>query len=218
MGFPGKFYSRNLTPANLKDWTDGEIFRAITSGVDKDGKALFPVMPYTYYSKADKQDIYDIIAYLRTLPLIENKVPLSEASFPMNFIENTIPSKPAFVQRPEKSDVIKYGGYLVKMAGCVECHTETKQGQIVPEKAFAGGRVFEMPDGVLRSANITPDQETGIGQWTEGAFINRFKAYKNISALPEMEKGQVNTVMPWADVCRHGHHGFRGRICLFKNH
>src|SRR5690606_12990955 len=38
MGFPGKFYSKNLTPAHLGEWTDGEIFRAITSGVDKNGK------------------------------------------------------------------------------------------------------------------------------------------------------------------------------------
>lgn len=68
LGFPGEFYSRNLTPANLRGWTDGEIFRAITAGVNKEGEALFPVMPYRNYSKMDKEDIYDIIAYLRTLP------------------------------------------------------------------------------------------------------------------------------------------------------
>ena len=46
MGFPGAFYSRNITPAGVGDWTDGELFRAITTGVSRDGSALFPVMPY----------------------------------------------------------------------------------------------------------------------------------------------------------------------------
>jgi len=45
MGFPGVFYSRNLTPFALNKWTDGELFRAITTGVSKDGSALFPMMP-----------------------------------------------------------------------------------------------------------------------------------------------------------------------------
>ena len=45
MNFPGTFYSRNVTPFGLKDWTDGEIYRAITSGVSKDGHPFFPVMP-----------------------------------------------------------------------------------------------------------------------------------------------------------------------------
>jgi len=44
MGFPGDFYTSNLTPVSLASWTDGEIFREITTGVSKDGHALFPMM------------------------------------------------------------------------------------------------------------------------------------------------------------------------------
>src|ERR1035437_9435534 len=44
-GFPGAYVSKNITPFSLGKWTDGEIFRAITCGVNKDGKALFPIMP-----------------------------------------------------------------------------------------------------------------------------------------------------------------------------
>lgn len=51
MNFPGRFVAKNITPFNLKDWSDGDIYRAITSGVDKDGHVLFPVMPYLYYNK-----------------------------------------------------------------------------------------------------------------------------------------------------------------------
>jgi mono/diheme cytochrome c family protein len=197
MGFPGVFYSKNITPANLKDWTDGEIFRAITTGVDKDGNALFPVMPYHNYGKMDKEDIYDIIAYLRSLAPIENKTPDHQVDFPMNFILNTIPVKAEFVQKPPKSDTLKYGAYLTNATACMECHTQVDKGQIIPKLAFGGGRVFEMPNGKVSSANITPDPGTGIGGWTAEQFVARFKAYSVPGNIPKMTAGQVNTIMPW---------------------
>ena len=46
VGLPGSITSPNITPHNLGDWTDGEIIRAITAGVSKDGTALFPMMPF----------------------------------------------------------------------------------------------------------------------------------------------------------------------------
>ena len=63
---------------------------------------------------------------------------------------------------------------------------------------FAGGREFLLPNGkIVRSANITPDIETGIGNMTREAFIGRFK-----SMLPEqvrkIEAKERNTIMPWS--------------------
>jgi|SRR5690606_20942533 len=197
MGFPGEFYSRNLTPANLGNWTDGEIFRAITSGVNKDGEALFPVMPYLSYGKMDKEDIYSIIAYLRTLPAVDHHVMASEAGFPMNFIMNTLPAEPQFVQRPDTTDVVKYGAYLVGAASCIDCHTQVDKGQIMPELAFSGGREFPMPAGTVRSANITPDKDSGIGKWSEADFVYRFKKYQDINKVKEIDPSEFQTMMPW---------------------
>ncbi|MEO6836760.1 MAG: cytochrome C [Ginsengibacter sp.] len=197
LGFPGTFYSKNITPANIKDWTDGEIFRTITTGEDKFGNALFPVMPYHYYGKMDKEDIYDIIAYIRSLPPIENSVPDRKIDFPMNFIVNTIPAKASFVVKPPKSDTIKYGAYMVNAAACMECHTPVKKGQVIPELAFSGGRDFHMPNGVVNSANITSDKVTGIGGWTAEQFVARFKAYENPANVRKMGATDVNTIMPW---------------------
>ncbi len=196
-GFPGQFYARNLTPSNLANWTDGEIFRAITTGVNRDGKALFPVMPYPNYRKMDKEDIYDIIAYLRSLPPIEAKVPPSKAHFPMNFIINTIPAKPDFTIKPERSDKVAYGSYLVNTASCIDCHTQVKRGQLIPELAFSGGREFPMPFGIVRSPNITPDNETGIGAWDEDYFVARFKAYSHPESAYAVAENEFNTIMPW---------------------
>src|SRR5690349_16515001 len=49
MGMPGQIYSANITPHSLGSWTDGEILRAITTGVNKDGKALFSLMGYSRF-------------------------------------------------------------------------------------------------------------------------------------------------------------------------
>lgn len=198
LGFPGVFYSKNITPANIKDWTDGELFRAITTGVDKFGNALFPVMPYANYGKMDKEDIYDIIAYVRTLRPIENKTPDHVVDFPMNFILNTIPEKASFTHRPPKSDTVKYGAYLVNSSACIECHTQVDKGQIIPSLAFGGGRVFKMPNGEAVSANITPDKETGIGDWTAEQFVTRFKTYADPNNLVDMGPKDINTIMPWS--------------------
>lgn len=197
MGLPGKFYARNITPAHLKDWTDGEIFRTITTGVNAKGDALFPLMPYSYYGKMDKEDIYDIIAYVRSLPTIENEVPGHTVDFPMNFIINTIPRDAHLSQKPPKSDTIKYGAYMVNAAGCIECHTKVEKGQIKNEVAFSGGRNFDFPGGVTYSANITPDKLTGIGSWPVEEFVARFKAYTDSANYPKLRKDQLNTPMPW---------------------
>lgn len=51
IGFPRSIYAKNITPYALKNWTDGEIIRAFTAGVDKNGSALFPLMPYHNYGR-----------------------------------------------------------------------------------------------------------------------------------------------------------------------
>ncbi len=198
-GFPGNYYSRNITPAGVGDWTDGELFRAITMGVSKDGHALFPIMPYPHYGTMDVEDIYSIIAFLRTLEPIENEPPPSVSNFPMNFIINTLPKPPAFVTKPSETDLIKYGQYLTNAAICMDCHTQEEKGQYKMEMYMAGGFEFPMPGGtIVRSANITPDKKTGIGTWTEEQFVARFKLYADSTYTPHtVAPGEFNTVMPW---------------------
>lgn len=198
-GLPGNYYSPNLTPANLGDWTDGEIYRAIAEGVNKDGKALFPLMPHPTYGKLEKEDLYSVIAYLRTLEPIENDVPESESFFPMNFIINTIPQPAEHTMVKDTSDPVAWGKYLVSSASCADCHTPMEQGKFIPGMDFAGGNEFPMIDGsIVRTANITPDYKTGIGSWGEEQFVQRFKAYADTSfKYNVISHGQFNTAMPW---------------------
>ncbi len=197
LGFPGSFVASNITPANLKNWTDGEIFRAITSGVSKDGRALFPIMPHISYGQLDENDIKAVIAYIRTLEPIENKTQPSSATFPMNFILNTIPSKAKFSKMPSPDDKVNYGKYLVTAASCNDCHTKQEKGKFVGEP-FAGGFEFKNPDGTVTvSANITP-HPTGIGSWSEEKFIARFKHFVDSTyTSPKVAPGSFQTTMPW---------------------
>lgn len=199
MGFPGVFYAKNITPSGISDYTDGELYRVITTGVTNDGRAMFPLMPYLYYGKMDPEDIYSIIAYIRSLDPIEYEVPDSEADFPVNFIIKTIPTAATPEKIPDPSDQVAYGAYMVNASGCIECHTPVNdQGQIIPEFAFSGGREFGNPDGsVLRSSNITQDA-TGIGNWTEEQFVRQFKQYADSGyVIPKIPMGDFNSLMPW---------------------
>lgn len=199
MGFPGTFYARNLTPHNLGDWTDGEIYRTITTGVTKSGEPLFPVMPYPSYARMDPDDVRAIIAYLRTLEPIENETSASEPDFPFNLVMRTIPGPAEPMERPSKQDTLAYGEYLTNIAACRDCHTPVEQGSFIDSLFMAGGREFKMPWGTVRSSNITPHRGTGIGNWSRERFVQRFKEYDlPYDSLETVPEGAFNTIMPWS--------------------
>ena len=198
-GVPGVIYARNITPAGIGNYTDGELMRTITCGVNKDGKALFPLMPYMGYNKLAKEDLYSIVSYIRSLPSIENEVPERSLNFPMNLIVKTIPPHSYSPSpEPDKNNPAEYGKYLVTIAGCFDCHTQMDKGNYLMDKAFAGGFEFRMPSGVVRSANITPDKATGIGSWTKDQFIARFRTMDpDSNEIPSAGMNDFNSPMPW---------------------
>jgi mono/diheme cytochrome c family protein len=201
-GLPGVFFPGNLTPTVLGKWTDGEILRAITVGVHRDGHALFPMMAYLHYQKATREDLYSIIAYLRTLKPLPDTEGKREVDFPLTIIERLLPHDVDLDKNEKPKTHLENGAYLVNLATCVHCHSPDKHGQADLSQAFAGGLAFPLATGsVVRSPNITPDNATGIGKWTKEMFIARFKAYRlekgKAVTLPKIEKGRFNTVMPW---------------------
>jgi hypothetical protein len=198
-GFPGSIYASNITPSALGSVSDGVLYRSLTSGVDKNGKAMFPLMPYLQVNMMSEEDILSIIAYVRTLNPVQNMVPATRLNFPMSLIVRTIPEKHTPHPDPDTSNIHEYGKYLVNAAGCAECHTKAVQGKPVPGMAFAGGFEFPFPSGqIVRSDNITPDAETGIGAWSETDFISRFKFYDTPEGRTiKAESMEYNTVMPW---------------------
>jgi len=206
VGFPGTVCAQNITPdaeTGVGAWTDGELMRAIREGVAKNGRALFPMMPYTYYRAMSDEDVKSVVAYLRALQPIKHQVPLGKIKFPVNLMIKFVP-KPLEgpVTAPgDASDHLGYGKYLVTVGGCMECHTQhDDKGQLVPGREFAGGFVMEGPWGKVVSANLTPHPDTFMGQATKEAFVARIKAFAGMGAddVPVADPGR-NTIMPWRD-------------------
>ncbi len=199
VGFPGSVHVPDITPYKLKGWTDGEIFRAITCGVRKNGNAIFPLMPWPYYSKLCREDVYSLIAYLRTLKPIKADYPKSTLDFPLNILVHTMPQKAELSEMPSPADTLKYGEYMTRSSACIECHTQEVKGQQVAGMQFAGGREFMINGNTIRSANITQDKATGIGTWTEAAFLARFKLFSDPSKTIPVSPTDVQSIMPWYD-------------------
>src|SRR5690349_24943067 len=88
----GTLYAPNITPARMESWTDGEILRAMISGVSKDGRPLFPLMPYENLRALSREDAEAVIAYVRTWKPAAREVQPSKLDFPLNLIVRTIPS------------------------------------------------------------------------------------------------------------------------------
>ena len=74
---------------------------------------------------------------------------------------------PAFPAATDQGNSIARGEYLAAAAGCISCHTDKENKG--PE--FAGGHALETPFGVFYTPNITPDLETGIGNWSDAEFV-----------------------------------------------
>jgi mono/diheme cytochrome c family protein len=162
-------YAANITPdpeTGIGAWTDEEIITAIREGKNKEGKIIFPPMPVPTYNAMSDDDVKAIVAYLRTVKPIHNEVPESKYNIPLQAMP---PAKG--LPAPPQSDTVAYGGYIVNaLAHCFECHT-TAGPDGAPDFANAmgaGGFLIHLsPEITVATANITPDPETGIGNWTD---------------------------------------------------
>ncbi|HEU0120980.1 MAG TPA: cytochrome c [Bryobacteraceae bacterium] len=206
LGLPGDIVAPNITPdveTGIGAWTDGEKIRAIREGVNREGRPLFPMMPYQSFAKMSDDDVQALVAYMNTLPAIRNPLPASKIDFPVNYLITSAPAPARRVGNVDQSDKLAWGKYLVTMAGCGGCHTPMERGQPIPGKSFAGGEPFRLGRYMAVSANITPDPDTGIGKMTEDEFVERFHQYEKY--LQEGTPGvspENFTLMPWLSFAR----------------
>ena len=198
-GFPGQVFAPNITPdaeTGAGAWSDDQLARAIREGVGHDGRALFPFMPYPDLRALSDEDLASIIVYLRSLPPIRKQLPITQLIFPVNYLIRSVPqpqNRP--VPEPDLSTPEKRGAYLVRIAGCEDCHTpQDAHGQPLPGMEFAGGFVLDGPWGRVASANITPDA-SGISYYDTALFTQ-------VMRTGFVKARQLNQIMPW--------HVFRG--------
>ncbi len=204
-GLPGKVTAPNLTPdaeTGLGKWTDGEKIRAIREGVDRDGRTLFPMMPYTFYRHMSDEDVESLVAYLNQLPPVRSALPATKIDFPVNLFVKGAPRPAGSVAPPDRANRVQYGEYLVRLGGCMDCHTPLERGRPVKDRLLAGGREFRLAGGLAVSANITPD-DSGIGPWSERQFIDKFAEYRDyVKNGPPPARPLSFTLMPWLNLCQ----------------
>jgi len=200
LGIPGVIYAKNITSDTINGigkWTDAEIERAITRGISKNGDTLFPLMPFAHYNGMSKGDIQSIIAYIRTIKPNSNKVPDRKLFIPLTIAYPPLQSASLDNNiKPDVSDIVKYGAYMMNSAACMDCHTPMEKGQFVMSKYMAGGRVFDVGIFNVTTPNLTPDSTTGIGSWTEEMFLEKFKHFRDAASY-KTNPGKLNSMMPW---------------------
>ncbi|MCL4562381.1 MAG: cytochrome c [Chloroflexi bacterium] len=186
----GTLYAPNLTPSgNIKDWTDGEVIRAIREGVHKDGRSLL-IMPSAGFRNMSDEDVQALVAYLRSQPETgeptpDNQFNLIGAIF-MNLADFRTAQQPAGHVTAPQAGTPEYGEYLVDIIGCRDCHGDRLQG-----------RVENGQPGPPAGPNLTQI----VPQWTEEEFMTFF----NTGMLPGGGKVPILTLksgfseprMPW---------------------
>jgi mono/diheme cytochrome c family protein len=172
----------NLTPdpeTGIGNFTDDELSRAIREGIGRDGRALFPIMPYQAMHAMPDEDLASVIVYLRSLKPIRNPLPPSAVPFPLNRL---IAGVPAPLDAPVTADLStpeKRGEHIVRVAICADCHTtRDDSGNVPPGLNFAGGTAMSFEGRkTIYTANITPSVN-GIPYYTEDLFIEVMRTGK----------------------------------------
>ncbi|MCB9077784.1 MAG: c-type cytochrome [Anaerolineaceae bacterium] len=188
----GHIMASNLTSGQGgvgQTYMDIDWVRAIRHAIGPDGKPLV-VMPSIEYNAINDDDLGALIAYLKTLPPVDQTPPPVSVGplgrillvgqiapvLSAEQIDHNAP-RPAAVA---KGPTAEYGHYLAQT--CIGCHGE----------GLSGGPIPGLPPDPPAPQNLTPDHETGLGDWTEADF-------KQVLRQGQRPDGTtVNPVkMPW---------------------
>jgi len=175
----GRIYSTNITPdpdTGIGNWTAVEFLNSMRHGLRPDGEHLYPVFPYTSFTKVTDEDIAALFAYLNSITALRREAPENEISFPFNMRSLMSVWKKMFFDAGvfeadnAKSSEWNRGAYLVEaLAHCGACHSPRNLlGAEHPDMTMTGGVYTDkVPSGALRpwSAPNLTSAPSGLGLW-----------------------------------------------------
>lgn len=186
----GKVYTANLTSSKmygvLTKYSNAEIAYLLHTGIARDGRFI----PFMLRPTMSDDDINDLIVFLHSRVPEVAPGDTSVGHTHYNFIGRAAINKlakpqpaDAAVKRPSADDAVSDGRYLVDIIGCYHCHSEkiTKLNYTQPEKTpgyLEGGMKMKSDHGKVRASNLTPDKQTGIGNYTQADFKRALTAGK----------------------------------------
>lgn len=183
----GDIFAPNITQhkaTGIADYTDAELYRLLRTGILKNGKLALPMM--LRMPRAAEEDIYSIIAFLRSdkkaVQAVKHEIPVYEPNFLAKFLYTIafkpLPSQKEEIDRPHPSKAVEYGYYLsTALYLCADCHSASFEtyNPLKPEASpgyFAGGNPAAIGDmEPVLSANLTMNEEDGIGSWSSDEFV-----------------------------------------------
>ncbi|WP_374442331.1 c-type cytochrome [Stella sp.] len=172
----------NITPdrdTGIGGWSDQDIRRALVEGIRPDharlaGVPLAPVMPAGFYRAMLPEDLDAVIAYLRSVPPIRNRVPDPVYRRPAQHAAYPDAERP--YAAADMADPVTRGRYLATIGHCMECHSPMVAGRVDYAHGLGrGGRRFDAalvhgfpadwPGSV--APNVTRHPTAGLGAWTD---------------------------------------------------
>lgn len=187
----GMIYAPNITndaQYGIGGWTDAEIVYLLRTGIKRDGSYAPPYM--AKLPMLSDEDMASVISFLRSNdPMVKaSSTPDKpcEPSFLTKVLSNTVfkpfPMPQGEIMDPDTSNSVELGKYLAFNLECYSCHSaDFKTNNFLePEKSkgyFAGGnKTLNLSRDLMLTANLTPDKETGIGNWTKEQFVRAVKS------------------------------------------
>jgi mono/diheme cytochrome c family protein len=186
----GVSYASNLTQhetAGIGNYSDGEMYRLLRTGVSKNGQLNSVIMPSLV--KCSDEDIHSIIAYLRSdkkAVQASGKIhPVHQKSFLekmlRRFVFKPYEYQKSYPKNPPLEDSIAYGKYIVDSeAFCFACHSEDIEtiDLLNPEATpnyLGGGYTFLTKEYEILVPSIKMNDESNVSKWTKAEFINAVK-------------------------------------------
>lgn len=179
----GIIYSTNITPdiaTGIGDWSFEDFWQALHYGKGHRGKLLYPVFPFTSYTKVTRDDAVALYTYLQYVPAVKQENRESTFGFPYN-IRTTLNvwrmlyfTAQEFQPDASQSKEWNRGAYLVQGLGhCNECHTSRNfMGAMDQKQLFSGG---VMPVQEWYAPNLSMQSGGELAGWTQADLINLLK-------------------------------------------
>lgn len=198
----GEVYVPNITQSlehGIGDYSNGELYRLIRTGVNKEGRMILPLMPR--YVLMDDEDVHAMIAFLKS---DDSSVKPAETDFPtykpsllakglLSFVIKPSPYKEKYMAKPPIENIVEYGKYLVDaQMGCYFCHSggldkwNLENPELTPNY-LGGGTIFATEADTIISPSLLIDDKSNVSKWTEEEFIGAV-LYGQRAGVPSYRK------------------------------
>jgi mono/diheme cytochrome c family protein len=203
----GIIYTPNITPdkqTGIGGWSDDAFYGALHEGRDDEGRYLYPAFPYPWFTKASREDVLAIKAYLDSLAPVQQPNRPPQLAWWLRWRPLMAPwnlvNFDAGQYQPDatKSAQWNRGAYLVQGLGhCGDCHTAKKLfGGPVRDESLQGGtwQGWYAP-------NLAGDERDGLGAWSKDEIVEFLKtgSTAKTAAVGRMTEVVANSTSRFSD-------------------